>query len=850
MRACTLVAANLVLAAVCCAQPLLLRTIAGNDFVGDGLPAYAAALASPQGIAVDRGGAIYIADALDHRVRRIGADGVIRTIAGTGHAGFSGDGGPAVQARLRSPYGIALDGRGNLYIADLGNARIRRVAPDGTIATIAGGGRVPPGGDGDGGPATGARLDAPRDVAADAAGNVYFSDFYAHRVFRVSPAGVITTVAGNGKAGFSGDGASATLAQLAYPAGLALDLQGAILIADSGNRRIRRVSLGQIASISNGRSAMIFHRPTGVALGPSGEIRVADGEDPLDTSNQLGIEAYAASSLATDPHGVVYTVSRAKVYRHRGTARVLIAGGGQYGYSGDSGPAVEARLHWPSSVARDAEGNLYIADEKNHRIRMIDTAGRISTVAGNGTPGGGGDGALAIEAQLRWPRGVAVDSGGNLLIADTGNHRIRIVRSSGVIETIAGTGATGPDPGDGGPAIFATFSSPERVLAAPNGDVYVADTDNHRVRRISRFGNIVTVAGSGVAGSAGDQGAAWKALLNAPRGLALDGAGNLYIADTNNHRVRRVSPDGKIETVRNAIPGNLLLPFGVAVSGNGDLYIAEAGGHRVRRIRADGALEILAGDGYPGFSGDGAPAASSRLETPSDLLLDSDNNLLLVESGNHRLRKLMLGGGVIAPGGLGVLTVANAASGVEGTVVPGGLVRIYWRSAPPAGALKAVFDGVAGAILDVSPEGVVVHVPEYLDNRSFVRVTLLRGDEVIAETSAALEEAAPGLFASRGVVAAVQEDGTLVSEEHPARRGSIVSIFATGTGAPHRALPVSVTIGGQEAELLYAGEAPGLVGILQVNLRIPGGYLPAGPLPVVLTAGTAASQPDVRIPIR
>ena len=316
----------------------------------------------------------------------------IQTVAGNGIAGYAGDGGPATAAELSDPFGGAVDSSGNLYVADYGNARIRKVTSSGTITTAAGTGTEGYGGDN--GAATRAELNYPIGVAVDSAGNLYIADTYNHRIRKVSN-GVITTVAGNGTAGFSGDNGSATSAQLNYPYSVAVDAAGNLYIADYGNNRIREVSGGVITTV---------------------------------------------------------------------------AGNGTQGFSGDSGPAVNAQLSEPVSVAVRA-GNLYIADFGNNRIRSV-SAGLIATAAGNGKLGYSGDGGPATSAELYSPRGVSVDANGNLYIADTYNQRIREV-TSGVIFTIAGDGAAGYG-GDGGAATSAELDDPTGIAIGSADQQYDA----------------------------------------------------------------------------------------------------------------------------------------------------------------------------------------------------------------------------------------------------------------------------------------------------------------------------------------------------------------------------------------
>ncbi|MCY4595485.1 MAG: NHL repeat-containing protein, partial [Bryobacterales bacterium] len=404
-------------------------TVAGNGefFVRDGGPATGAEIASPSGVAVDTAGNLYIADSSSHRVRRVDPAGVITTVAGTDVRGYGGDGGAAANAQLHFPSGVAVDGLGNLYIADRSNHRVRKVDRAGVITTVAGTGELGYGGDG--GPAAGAELASPSGVAVDGSGNLYIADESNHRVRRVDPAGVITTVAGTAALGYGGDGGPAASAELAFPLGVAVDGSGNLYIADSWNDRVRKV----------------------------------------------------------DRAGVITTV----------------AGTGERGYGGDGGPAASAQLYSPRGVAVDGSGNLYIADSSNDRVRRVDLAGVITTVAGTGALGYGGDSGPAVNARLGDPSAVAVDASGNLYIADGWNHRVRKVDRAGVITTVAGTGERGYG-GDGGPAASAQLTFPRGVAVDGSGNLYIADSWNHRVRRVDLAGVITTVAGTGERGYGGD----------------------------------------------------------------------------------------------------------------------------------------------------------------------------------------------------------------------------------------------------------------------------------------------------------------------------------------------------------
>jgi len=335
---------------------------------------------------------------------------------------------------------------------------------DQQVTTVAGTGAA--GYSGDGGPATSAQINLPSCVAVDTAGNIYISDGGNHRIRKVNEAGTITTVAGTGRAGYAGDGGPAISARLFAPGGVAVDDKGNIYIADTYNNRVREI----------------------------------------------------------DVRGIVITV----------------AGTGASGYSGDGGAATSARLNGPSEVAVDKTGSLFITDARNFCIRKVDREGVIATVAGTGAAGFSGDGEVATSAKLNEPSGVAVDTTGNLYIADSINHRIRKVDKDGTITTVAGVGTAGYS-GDGGLAMFANLSYPTGLAVDESGDVFIADSGNHCVRKVDTTGRITTVVGVGTAGSSGDGRTATSVKLNFPTSVAVDNAGNLYIADQSNNLIRKVS---------------------------------------------------------------------------------------------------------------------------------------------------------------------------------------------------------------------------------------------------------------------------------------------------------------------
>jgi hypothetical protein len=579
----------------------------GGGSTKSGVPATAALLRITFGVTVDGAGNLVIADTARCQVRVVAAStgifygrrmiaGDIYTVAGNGHGGDSGDGGPAIDAEFNAVYGVLVDPSGNLVITDKYNDKIRVVAEQtgtfygqpmtaGDIYTVAGNGTF--GYAGDGGPATSATLGLPTAAALDEAGNLLIADNLNHRIRAVAEssgtfygqqmtAGDIYTVAGNGAIGYSGDGGPATGAELDSPRGLAVSASGNVLIADGYNNRVR----------------MIAAR-TGTFYG----------------------QAMTA--------GYIYTV----------------AGNGEGSYSGDGGLATEAELNFATGVALTGQGNLLIADNSNYRIRLVAartgtyfgqhmTVGHIYTVAGNGQGVYSGDGGPATKAGLSGPWAVAADAAGNLVIADTDVSRIRVVAAStgtfygeamtaGDIYTVAGNGDFGFS-GDGGPATKAEIASPVGVAVDAMGNLVIPDTNNNRVRVVAaRTGtfygqpmtadDIYTVAGNGTAGYGGDGGPATSAEFNGPASVTADAAGNLVIADFRNNRVR------------------------VVADSTGTFY--------GQPMTADD-IYTVAGNGNMGFSRDGDPAASAEINHPSGVAASAAGGLLIGDSGNNRVRSV------------------------------------------------------------------------------------------------------------------------------------------------------------------------------------------------------------------
>ena len=868
-----------------------IQTVAGSGCTNGG-PGASTAVGTPNGVAVDASGNLYFSDTDNHLVRKVDTKGTMSTIAGTCAPGYSGDGGPAAAAQLNQPYGVAVDAAGNVYVADYGNNRVRKIATDGTISTVAGNGQQKLAGDGV--PAASSPIMTPRNVAVDANGNLYISEFQGHRVRKLAPNGTIATTVGIGIAGYGGDAGAATAAQLNFPAGLAVDRAGALYIADSGNHRVRRVANGVITSVLGptvSGTTPLFG-PVGVAIDASGTIYVAQGISAgsaavgtYNTVGQWAAIAIAAGSgasaddVALDANGNLYIAAGKQVWEKTlagsGGAPSIIAGGASG--IGDGGNATSAQLSTPWAVTLDVAGNLYIADAGHQRVRKVSATGQISTVAGTGASGSAGDGGPASAAQLASPFGVALDNAGNLYIADTTNQRIREVGLDSTIHTVMGTGQSGVG-GEGLPGTQMPLTSPRGVCTGAGAALYVVDLGNHRVLRMAGGAGVTTAAGNGSQGNAGDGGPARLAELNGPSGCALDAAGDLFIADTGNNAIRKVTPDGNISTVAGtgtagfsgdggpATAANLNGPTAISTDGNGDLYISDTSNSRIRMITPDGLIHTVAG-------GTNGPA----ITRPGGLVLDGSGNLYFAEPDSNLVVKLVPGtptGTGPADGGssqpLSTFSAANAASLSGGPVAPGELIAITGTNLGPqtgvTGTLNANglmptnlsgtevdFDGTAAPLLYAQAGQINVQVPYGVANEASTNVVVLANGQKVGTLALPVASTAPAIFS-----AIANPDGSVNSQSNPVAQNSIVTLYATGEGLtngpntsgqpasapyPQPVAPVSLTIGGLPASILFAGSAPGVVGVLQVNARTPGGFAASGQSTAVLTVGSVASPP-------
>jgi len=932
MNSFTTQAAILILAgsAFLAAQNYTISTIAGGAPPPTNVPAINAAAGKPTSVAADRSGNVYYTSL--NCIFKVDTKGILTRIAGTSRADYSGDGGPAINAALNQPNGLAIDSKGNIFVSDFGNYRIRLITPDGKINTFAGTGNA--GSGGDGGPALSATFTAIHGMALDSVGNLLVSDFGADVVRKIAFDGsnIVTFAGVYGVSGYAGDAAGATLANLNHPSGVAIAPSGSVYIADTGNQVIRIVTTdGNIATYAgnntsgagyagdNGAATSAqLNTPESLVIDKAGSLYIADYANAVIRivipSGTIGTYAGTGSSpgfsgdggaaasaqlngvfgMAIDAAGNFYIADYFN-YRIRkiNTSNVItsIAGGGLVSFSGDGGPATLAVMGTPYGVAVDPSGNVYFSDYENFRVRKISASGVITTIAGNGTPGFSGDGGLATKAQL-YPTGLALDPSGNLYIADFVNNVVRKVFTNGTITTYAGNRGLGTGyAGDGGLAINAQLNYPSAVALDGQGNLFIADWGNFVIRRVTPFGLISTVAGTNLKGYGGDGGAGINAQLGYVNGLATDAAGNLYIADWDNFRIRKLNTSLAISTIAgngnqgysgdglSAISTGLGNPYGIVVDAAGNVYFADSFDSRIRKIDTHDIITSIGGEGDNGYTGDSGPASLAEIFYPYGLALDSNGSFYFADSQNKAIRKLTVGGNSI--------NVTNSASNQITAVTPGEIVTLYGsgmgpdalvQATPVSGAYPAqlagtqvLINGVAAPMIYSSSKQVAAVVPFDVTGANLATIQVRYNGQTQAPFNLPVKASSPGIFSSdqsgAGQAAALNQDTSVNSAQNPARHGSVVVLYATGDGQtnpggvnglqvqvsgvlPHPMLPVSVTIGGIPATVQYAGAAPAQVaGLMQLNVVIPNGVVAGNAVPVVLTVGSGRSQSGITIAV-
>ncbi len=645
-------------------------TIAGGGS-DDGRSGAAVRFAAPAGIALAPNGDVVLADADANRVRRVSAAGVVSTVAGTGFPADNGDGGPATHAALYAPFGVAFDAAGRLLVADSAGRSVRAIDANGTITTVAGGsidGNVL----GDGGPATAAFLDTPYGLAFDSSGNLYIATALANRVRRVDHAtGVITTVAGNGTAASSGDGGPATAAQLSFPVGVALDPAGNLFVAELHGNRVRRVdaATGVITTVAgDGTSTTVdgkvatatgLYQPGAVLVGTGGELFIGGGDGvfrvdaggvirrAVALGNVRGLARASATALYASTL-VLGTLERVDL----GAGTHTVVAGGATAAVDDGGPATAAVLYGPAQAVAAPGGDLYVVETSASRVRKVDAAsGRISTYAGTGVNGSGGDGGPATRAQLASPSGAALDASGNLFIA-SGDRIRRVDAASGVMTSVAG-GGNAP-PADGVPATQVAIGVPYRVAVDRNGGLLYTENLSRRVWRVRSNGTLALVAGNGGFGSSGDGGPATQASFRYLWDVAADASGNVYVSDLEGQRLRRIdAATGNIASVVGGgavplgdgdVPGTSIFtaPQGLAFQADGKLLYEDGEGVVARYDPATGLVHRVAGVRIgAGTAGDGGPALQADLTDARSVSADAAGNVFVAQFSGGRVRAVL-----------------------------------------------------------------------------------------------------------------------------------------------------------------------------------------------------------------
>jgi sugar lactone lactonase YvrE len=575
---------------------------------------------SPAAVAVDHAGNLYVADVQNNTIRKVSPGGVVSTLAGLAGVAGSTDG-TGTAARFSSPQGIAVDSSGTLYVADSGNSTIRRITPSGVVTTLAGTAGALGSGDGIG---AAAWFWYPRAIAVDSAGTLYVADNSTIR--KIAAGGVVSTLAGKPGPWGNADG-TGSAAQFTSPGGIAVDAAGTVFVADSGNNKIRKITPdGVVTSLADGNgNVQFFYNPLGVAVDRAGVIYVANSSYNL--INKITPGASVTVLAGTDSNNY---------------------SGGTADGSGDA-----ARFTRPGGLAVDGAGMVFVADTNNHTIRKITADGVVSTLAGLAVAVGNTDGTGAA-ARFDYPGGVAVDGSGNIYVSDAGRQTIRKITPAGAVTTIFGTSVvlSDSDRSAGGYIFYDTGMAVDRT-----GNIYEIDSRFQSIIKITPGGGTTTLAGylSFIGGSADGTGTA--AQFNGPRGLAADGAGNVYVTDTGNQTIRKIAPGGVVTTLAGTPGGGggvvdgtgasarFFYPLAIAVDGAGNVYVEDDS--TIRKIAPSGVVTTLAGTAGVSGRADGTGAAAQFTfdsGVVNRLAVDGAGTVYVLDRLNSTLRKITAGG--------------------------------------------------------------------------------------------------------------------------------------------------------------------------------------------------------------
>ena len=645
-----------------------ISAIAGNGlegFSGDGGAARHASMRRPSSVVMNSRGVLYIFDSGNLRIRRVGPEGIISTFAGTGVAGHAGDGGPAIKATIGSGARLAVDHQDRLYLTDPEICVIRRIDENGTITRFAGTGTC--GHSGDGQQALSAQIDPTGGITFDVQGNLYVAEVGRLYVRRIAASGVVSTFAGTGRAGNSGDGGPATAATFRSPRSLAFDAAGNLYVADTNSFVVRRIA-------PNG-TITTFAGSGGFASG-------GDGGPPLRASFLL------ANAVALDGSGAVYVADAGSFTIRRITGNVIntIVGNGQFRSVPDGVPFTSGYLFGPEGLYFDPAGNLNILETGFSKAVQFTRNGTFFSLAGTGGRGGRLSTQPAKEALLAEPRGMAFDKDGSIFISDSGANIVYKLTPDGRLGRYAGQLFVSDNTGDGGTALNATLRFPAGLAIDAAGNLYIADRDSHVIRRVTPAGGISTFAGTGAAGYNGDNRAAATAQFNRPFDLLFDASGNLLVSDVNNHRIRAIDPAGNIRTIAGngraantgdrgaAVSASVNGPLRMALDRTGNVYFVCSAGRKLRKIDAAGVITTIAGDeNFLVNTGDGGAAGPATLAV-NGVAADAAGNVYLSSFDNNIIRRILAQepGYNVSASGLSFSATSGGRSADPQTVAIGG----------------------------------------------------------------------------------------------------------------------------------------------------------------------------------
>ncbi len=624
----------------------IVSTFAGSGNLGstDGISTLAS-FNNPEGLVVDSTGTVYVADLYNHKIRKISSTGEVITFAGTGNIG-SNDG-TGTSASFYYPSGLVLDAFGSLYVADHWNNKIRKITPLGVVSTFAGSGSA---GSANGTALT-ASFDQPYNIVIDRSGNLIVTDRNNNKIRKITPDGIVSTLAGDGVSG-STDGSSLT-ARFYNPFGIAVDGVGNFIIADRNNHEIRKYTSVSYTINPPLPTGLNFDVQTGIISGtpqmgqPSSTYQItAKNDQGIDTTSltfsviaNTPKIAYSSPQIYTNGVAIVplMPVNTGGNVSNNMPSVSTIAGKNTSGLVNGVGSA--ASFNYPTGVVLDKSGAIFVTDKYNHVIRKISPTGEVSTFAGSGSIGSS-DG-QGSSASFYYPSALTIDANENLFVSDQYNHKIRKITKTGLVSTIAGIGY---EASADGPAASAGFYRPEGIALDSAGNIFVADYNNNKIRKITPAGVVSTFAGSGSQGSTDGTGTSARFYL--PCSIAIDASGTLYVADQYNNKIRKVTSAGVVTTIAGTgasgsadgagSVATFNYPSGILLDASGNLLVADKNNNKIRKISPSGLVSTVAGSETSG-SVDG-DCSIARFYNPHGLAMDSNGNLIVADRYNHKIR--------------------------------------------------------------------------------------------------------------------------------------------------------------------------------------------------------------------